>query len=169
MRPSGAFPSGSPIIILYVHYYYYYYYGIIRLPWRAEGLRSIQKPELRNEDVFQLSLREDKANRLSISSEGRNNTHTGHLCLKATCQLYLFLAVLVFRRLNDRQELFIQLNRTFAKYYRSFCVGLNAVQVTKLKNNKQHFTPREYKQKRVVRGSTTWIGRLFQPSRNIHR
>lgn len=102
--------------------------------------------------MFQLSLREDKANRLSIPSEGRNNTHTWHLCLKATCQLYSFLAVLMSRCLNDRQELFIQLNRTFAKYYRSFCVLLNVVQVTKLKNNKQHLTPREYKHKGVVWG-----------------
>ena len=58
----------------------------------------------------------------------------------------------MFRCLNDGQELFIHLNRTFAKYYRTFCVRLNVAQVTKLKNNKQNFKPRGCKQQGAVPG-----------------
>ena len=58
----------------------------------------------------------------------------------------------MFRCLNDGQQLFIQLNQTFAKYYQTFCVRLNVVQVPKLKNNKQHFMPRGCKQQGAVRG-----------------
>jgi hypothetical protein len=79
------------------------------------------------------------------------------LGLKATCQL-LFLSGSADASVSTRQTATIYPTELdIAKYYRSFCADLNGAQVTKPNNNnKQHFTPRENKQQRVIRDSTPW-------------